>query len=190
MSPERSVSSHRPFARIVRRLPLLIWLALVWVMLWGTFDIGTLFFGVLVALLVTTVFPVPPIVTAIVVHPLPLLGLALYLAWDLLVSTLRVSWQAVRYGPRVKAAIVAVTMANDSDHLIAMVANAVSLAPGKFVLQIDRVNRICYVYTLGMGQDDVESVRRDVLLLEDKVVRAVGSHAEVAAIKERSRRGS
>ena len=183
MSSEREVSSRRPLARTARRLPLLIWLTLVWMMLWGTFDLGTLFFGILVALGVSILFPVPSINTDIVVHPLPLLALAVYLAWDLASSTLRVSWQAVRYGRRVKAGIVAVTMASDSDHLIAMVANAISLAPGKFVLQIDRVNQICYVYALGLSSGEAESVRQDVLALERRIVRAVGSAADLAAVE-------
>ncbi|GAA0535205.1 multisubunit sodium/proton antiporter MrpE subunit [Saccharopolyspora erythraea NRRL 2338] len=169
--------------RVLRRLPLLLWLTLVWVMLWGTLDAGTVFFGLIVALLVTAVFPMPPITTNIVVRPHRLAHLVLYLAWDLLISTARVAWQAVRYGPNAKAGIVAVTMLTDSDHLTAMVANGVSLAPGKFVMQIDRANRICYVYALGMGEHDAESVRRDVLSLEAKVVRAVGSPAEVAMVE-------
>jgi multicomponent Na+:H+ antiporter subunit E len=170
-----------------RRLPLVAWLTLIWVMLWGTVDLGTLLFGAIVAIVVTTVFPLPPITTNIVVRPLHLLHLTAFLAWDLLISTLRVSWQALRYGRNARAGIVAVTMMTDSDHLTAMVANAVSLAPGKFVMQIDRANRICYVYALGMREGDAEPVRRDVLNLEERVVRAVGSRGEVAMVDARGR---
>ena len=168
--------------RFARRLPLVAWLTVVWLLLWGTFDLGTLLFGVLVAVLVATLFPMPPIRTGMRLRPLRLLELIGYLAWDLVVSTLRVSWQALRHGPGTPAGIVAVTLLTDSDHLTAMVANGVSLAPGKFVMQIDRVNRICYVYALGMRESDAESVRRDVLALEKRVVRAVGSPRAVALV--------
>jgi multicomponent Na+:H+ antiporter subunit E len=114
-------------------------------------------------------------------------SLVAYLAWDLVVSTLRVSWQALRYGRDARAGIVAVTMLTDSDHLTAMVANAVSLAPGKNVLQIDRAHRICYVYALGMREEDAESVRQDVLALERRVVRAVGSATDVAMVRAQGR---
>ncbi|MDA3625782.1 Na+/H+ antiporter subunit E [Saccharopolyspora oryzae] len=167
---------------LVRRLPLVAWLTVVWVMLWGTFDLGTLFFGLVVAVFVATLFPTPTINTNMSVRPLSLLALVGYLAWDLVISTARVSWQAVTRGPRATAGIVAVTLRTDSDHIIAMVANALSLAPGKFVLQIDRVNRICYVYALGMQVEDAESVRREVLALERRVVRAVGSANDVALV--------
>ncbi|PKW12648.1 Na+/H+ antiporter subunit E [Saccharopolyspora spinosa] len=179
---EQAIGRRR---RLVQRLPLVAWLTLVWVMLWGTFDLGTLFFGLVVALLVSTVFPLPTINTNIKVRLLRLVQLVGYLAWDLVSSTARVAWQALRHGPNAKSGIVAVTLRTDSDHITAMVANAVSLAPGKFVLQIDRVNRICYVYALGMRVEDVESVRRDVLALERRVVQAVGSANEVALVSGR-----
>jgi len=168
--------------RLLRRLPLICWLTLVWILLWGTFDVGTVLFGLLVAVLVSTVFPLPPVATNIVVRPGALLRLIAYLAYDLLISTVRVTWQAVRYGPSAKAGIVAVTLLTDSDHLTAMVANAVSLAPGKFVLQVDRAHGICYVYALGVREGDEDAVRREVLGLEARVVRAVGGKAELELV--------
>lgn len=168
--------------QFLRRLPLLIWLTVVWIMLWGTLDVGTVFFGILVAGLVIVVFPMVTISTNIVVRPVRVLSLVLYLLWDLVVSAVRVAWQAVRYRFRAKAGIVAVRMRNDSDHLTAMVANAVSLAPGKFVMQIDRANQLCYVYVLGMTEESAEAARREVLDLESRVVRALGSAEETALL--------
>lgn len=164
--------------RLLRRLPLVLWLTAVWVLLWGSFDAGTLFFGLVVALLVSSLFPLPMIRTGMVLRPLPALRLAAYLAWDLVISTARVAWQAVRHRRATTAGIVATTLHVDSDHLIAIVASAVSLAPGKFVLQIDRANLTCYVYALGLSPGDEESVRREVRFLERLVVEAVGSTAQ------------
>lgn len=183
------MSDRRKLKRALRRLPLVVWLTVVWILLWGTLDLGTLVFGALVAVLVVTVFPVPPVTTNIVVRPLGLLRLIGYLAYDLVYSTLRVSWQAVRHGPRTRAGIVAVTLLTDSDHLTAMVANGVSLAPGKFVLQVDRTHGVCYVYALGLRPGEEDSVRRDVLALEARVVRAVGSRAELALVDGRPQSG-
>jgi multicomponent Na+:H+ antiporter subunit E len=168
--------------RLLRRVPLMIWLTLVWVLLWGTFDLGTLLFGLVVAALVSLLFPQPPIRTGMVIRPLPLLRLIGYLGWDLLVSTMRVTWQALRFGPNATAGIVGARLRIDSDHLTALVASAISLAPGQFVLQIDRANRICYVYALCL--DGEESVRREVARLEHFVVSAVGSAAERELVQE------
>lgn len=186
MSPgrgERVISRRRPIERVVRRLPLFGWLVAVWLLLWGTYDVGTVVFGVLVALLVMWIFPAPPIATDIRLRPLGAGYLVLLLAWDLVASTARVAWQAVRHRGRARAAIVAVPLVTDSDHLMAMVANAVSLAPGKFVMQIDRVNRVCYVYELGVAAAGVDAVRRDVLGWERRVVRAVGTAAQVESVE-------
>lgn len=175
---EHVVSRRRPLSRAVRKLPLLVWLTLVWILLWGTYDVGTVFFGLLVSVAVMTVFPAPSISTNLTARPLRIVQLVAYLAWDMVSSTVRVSWQSVRHGPRARSGIVAVTLRTDSDHLIAMVANGVSLAPGKFVMQIDRPNRICYVHALGMHATDAATVRREVLALERRVVRAFGSARE------------
>ncbi|WP_181188409.1 Na+/H+ antiporter subunit E [Actinopolyspora mortivallis] len=185
---EHVVSARHPLRRLVRRIPLLAWLVLVWLLLWGTYDLGTTLFGVLVGVLVTGFFPAPPIVTDIRLRPWGIVRLVVRLAWDLVVSTARVAWHAVVQGPRARAAIVEVRLVTDSDHLMAMVANAVSLAPGNFVLQLDRANRICYVYALGCGRDASERVRREVLAWERSVVRAVGT-AEQVRLVERTHRG-
>ncbi|RRO13247.1 Na+/H+ antiporter subunit E [Saccharopolyspora rhizosphaerae] len=163
---------------MLRRTPLVLWLTAVWVLLWGTFDVGTLFFGLVVALLVSVLFPSPMIRTGMVLRPLPGLRLVAYLAWDLVVSTLRVAWQAVRYRHAATAGIVAAHLSVDSDHLIAIIASGVTLAPGKFVLQIDRATSTCYVYALGFREGDEESVRQEMRLLERLVVDAVGSEAQ------------
>lgn len=168
--------------RLLRRLPLVFWLTVVWVLLWGTFDLGTLLFGLIVAVLVSVLFPLPRIRTGMVVRPMPLLRLVGYLGWDLIVSTMRVTWQALRFGPNATAGIVAARLRIDSDHLTALVASAISLAPGQFVLQIDRANRLCYVYALCF--DSEESVRNQVARLERFVVSAVGSAAEREHLQE------
>lgn len=173
--------------RLVRRVPLVVWLIVVWVLLWGQLTPKIVLTGVLVALVVTLVFPMPPASSTLALRPLRFSRLVGYLAGDLVVSTLRVSWQALRHGRSTRAGIVAVRTMTDSDYLTAVLANAVSLAPGKFVLQVDRANRLCYVYALGLGDEDVsadvEKVRRDVSRLEAHVVRAIGSDREIAVVE-------
>ena len=172
----------------MRRVPLVVWLVVVWVLLWGAVSAKIVLSGVLVAVVVTLVFPMPPASSTLALRPLRFSRLVAFLVWDLVISTLRVSWQAVRYGRSTRAGIVAVRTMTDSDYLTAVLANAVSLAPGKFVLQIDRANRLCYVYALGFGDEDVhadvEKVRRDVGRLEEHVVRAIGSDREISAVEQ------
>jgi len=169
--------------RIRARWPQLVWLTAVWVLLWGTFSVKSMVGGVLVAALVTAFFPLPLTGERLPFRPLRLLRLSGYLAYDLMVSSVEISWETLRYGPRTTAGIVAVPLQTGSALVAAAVADAVSLAPGTFVLQTDRRRGICYVYALGMrGPDDVARVRREVLMLQRRVINALGSRAEIAAI--------
>lgn len=165
------------------RWPHVVWLTLVWVMLWGSAAPATVLGGVLVAVLVTAAFPLPVMPEQLPVRPRQLLYLVAYLAYDLVVSGVAVSWETVRHGPRATAGIVAVPLLTGSGRVAAVVANAVSLAPGTFVLQIDHRHEVCYVYTLGMrGPADAPRIRREVLGLQRRVIRALGTRDEIAAV--------
>ncbi|MGH3908526.1 MAG: Na+/H+ antiporter subunit E [Pseudonocardiaceae bacterium] len=168
------------------QLSQLIWLTAVWVLLWGHLSVQTLLGGLLVALLVTVALPLPPVAGHLSMRPLRLLRLAGYLAVELVVSGVEISWETLRYGPRATAGIVEVPLLTDSDYVIAALANAVSLTPGEFVLQIDRRRGVCYVYSLGVrAPADAERVRGQVLVLQRRVVAALGSPDELAALGER-----
>ena len=167
------------------RLPQLVWLTAVWVLLWGTFSLKSMVGGVLIGVLVIAVFPLPLVEKRLPVRPVRLVRLIGYLAYDLVVSSVKVSWETLRYGPRTTAGIVAVPLQTGSALVAAAVADAVSLAPGTFVLQIERRRGICYVYALGIrNPDDAERVRREVLALQRRVINALGSRAEIAAMAE------
>lgn len=172
------------------RLPQLIWLTAVWVLLWGSINAKTLLGGVLVAALVTVAFPLPVIGERLRVRPVRLLWLAGYLAADLVVSGVKISWQTLRHGPRATAGIVAVPLLTESDWVATAVSNAVSLAPGTFVLQLDHQREVCYVYHLGMrGPADAHRVRRQVLGMQRRVIAALGTTEEIAAVDDQLRRG-
>ena len=55
--------------RIRARLPQLVWLTAVWVLLWGTFSVKSMVGGVLVGVLVITVFLLPLVGERLPVRP-------------------------------------------------------------------------------------------------------------------------
>ena len=167
------------------RIAQLIWLTAVWVLLWGAVNPRTVLGGALVAVLVTAAFPLPLMSGHLSIRPLRLLRLAGYLLVELVVSGVEISWETLRYGPRATAGIVEVPLLTASDLVVVAVANAVSLAPGEFVLQIDRRRRVCYVYGLGIrSRADAETARRQVLALQRRVVAALGGPDEATARDE------
>ena len=173
-------------AQLRTRLPGVVWLTLVWVLLWGTFSLQSVLGGVLVAVLVAVLFPMPAPSDRLPVRPLRLLGLAVFLGWDLVVSSVQVSWQIVRHGPRARGAIVAVPLLIRSSRVITFMANALSLSPGALVLQIDLANEVWYVYALGpRDRAAVERARMRAMDMQRRLLAAVGTREELAEARRR-----
>jgi multicomponent Na+:H+ antiporter subunit E len=162
-------------------LPAVLWLTFVWVLLWGTFSPASIAGGIVVAVLVTALFRLPPATDRLPVRPLRFLRLALFLLWDLAVSGAEVSWQVLRHGPRARGAIMAVPLISSSDRVVTVMANALSLSPGTMALQIDHDHDVWYVYALGpRDQAGVERARRRVVDMQRRVLAALGSPGEQA----------
>jgi multicomponent Na+:H+ antiporter subunit E len=172
--------------RLRARLPSLAWLTLVWVLLWGTLTPSSVLGGLLVAVLVTALFRMPLAPERLPVRPLRLLGLAGYLAYDLVVSGVEVSWQVLRHGPRATGAIVAVPLLCASDRVVTVMANALSLSPGTMALQIDHDHDVWYVYALGpRDRAGVERARLRTLDMQRRVLAALGAPGELAEAERR-----
>jgi multicomponent Na+:H+ antiporter subunit E len=166
---------------MINRLPSVLWLTCVWVLLWGTFTPASIVGGVLVGVLVTALFRLPAAPDRLPVRPLRLLGLVLFLLWDLVVSGAEVSWQVLRHGPRARGAIMAVPLISSSDRVVTVMANALSLSPGTMALQIDHDHDVWYVYALGpRDRTGVERARRRVLDMQRRVLAALGTPEELS----------
>ena len=177
------MNADRSPLRLRHQLPLLAWLVLVWMLLWGTWSWANVLSGAAVALLVTLLLPLPHVVGGTRVRPLPLLVFLGHFVVDLVVSGAQVAWLAVRPGGRRMSAIVRVQLRTDSDLLLTMVAEATSLVPGSLVLDLDREGRTITVHLLHVrDRAHVEQERADVLVVEERLVRAFGSVEDLAAI--------
>jgi multicomponent Na+:H+ antiporter subunit E len=162
----------------------IVWLTLVWVLLWGTFTPLSIVGGVVVALAVIGAFRFPPAEAHLPVRPLRLLGLVGYLFYDMVVSGAEVSWQTLRYGRRARGAVFEVPLLSSSDRVVAVVANALSLSPGAMALQIDHEHRRWFVYALGpRDRPGVERSRRRTMDMQRRVIAALGTPEELAAVK-------
>ena len=165
------------------QLPLLVWLVLVWILLWGTWSWANLASGLAVALAVTVLLPLPAVVGGLRVRPRPLLGFLGHFLVDLALSGAQVAWQAVRPGRPRRGAIVQVRLRTDSDLLLTIIAQTLCLVPGSLVLDLDREERTIALHLLHVRDlDHVELEKAGVLAMEDRVVRAFGSAREIAAL--------
>ncbi|MBQ1088650.1 Na+/H+ antiporter subunit E [Streptomyces sp. B93] len=160
--------------RVGRHLPMVGWLWLLWIMLWGSLGPRVLVGGAVVAVVVVAVFPLPAVPGWL---PRPLAGVRLLvrLLADLVGSGVVVAWQAVRHGPRTSAAIVEVPLRADDDLLITAVAEVATMSPGTLVMEIDRRRRRLYVHALPVRDArGVELRREEVRSVERTVARAMG----------------
>ena len=165
------------------QLPLLAWLVVVWILLWGTFSWANVVSGVVVALLIMVLLPLPPVVGGTRVRPLSLLRFVGHFLADLAVSGAQVAWRAVGPSGVQQGAIVRVQLRADSDLLLTAVAETISLVPGSLVLDLDREERLMAVHLLHVDDlADVERQRADVLAVEDRIVRAFGTAEDIAAL--------
>ena len=116
-------------------------------------------------------------------RPLPLLAFLGHFLADLALSGAQVAWQALRPGRQRQSAIVRVRLRTDSDLLLTIIAQTVSLVPGSLVLDLDREERLIAIHLLHVrDHEHVELEKAGVLATEDRVVRAFGSAAEIAAL--------
>ncbi len=151
-----------------------MWLWVVWVLLWGTFTPLTMVGGAVVAAAVLWLFPVRRL-PRLALRPGPLLGLVGFLALDLVRSSLEVSRETLRRGPRSRGAILELPLASTDDRVVAILAAAYTVTPGTIVVQIDNARSRWYIYVLGPRDTaGVEAARDHALDVQRRVVAAVG----------------
>ena len=176
-------------ARLWRQLPFFVWLVLLWMMLWGQVTVLSVLTGVIVAVLVTRIFHLP---TAALSGRLNLwyglVFIVLFLG-ELVRGAVTVAWQALSPGTT-PSGIVRVPLRTDDDLIMTHVAVTASLIPGSLVVETDRERRVLYLHVLGIrSAADADTQRRGVLLWEDRIVRAVGSRADLEAIRHEREEG-
>ncbi|MEV6704866.1 Na+/H+ antiporter subunit E [Micromonospora wenchangensis] len=169
--------------RIGRRRDQLIalgWLVVVWNLLWGNFSPANLLAGLLVGGAVLVFFPLPPVSFGGRLRPRALLRLAGVFVVELVSASIHVAAIAVRPGFRPRGAIIGVRLRVRTDLNLALTAELLSLVPGTLIVEVDRDSGVLYVHVLDVRSPaDLTGSRDRILAVEERVVRAVGSAAEL-----------
>ncbi len=185
MSPDLTQTpTRRVLSSLWRQLPFFVWLIALWMLLWGQFTVIAFLSGLAVAILVTRVFRLPPVELSGRVNVwwgLVFLG---EFALALVRGSLTVAWQVLDWRRQPGAAVVAVRLRTDDDLIMTHTAVTASLIPGSLVVEADRDRRVLYLHVIGVRSDaDLERQRDSVLHWEQRIVRAVGSSAQVRQIQ-------
>ena len=158
-----------------------LWLTVVWVLLWWTFELGTALAGLGIAVLVTGVFRLPRLRLDGRGHPVSLL----YLLWrflaDLVVASAQVVALALDPRRMPRSAVIGVQLRSRNELYLTLTAEITCLVPGSVVVEAHRTTGMLYVHVLDVGiSKGVEAARRHVLDTEARVLRALASDAELA----------
>ncbi|MEO6827618.1 MAG: Na+/H+ antiporter subunit E [Microbacteriaceae bacterium] len=168
----------------LRQLPYAAWLIVLWLALWGQLTILALVTGVLVAALVLRFFYLPPAEAPGRFNLYRFVILASRFALDLMQASFQVAWAAIRPQPVQTSSIIQVDLRTRSDLIMTLTAEAITLIPGSFVVEIDRENTILYLHVLDANTvGEIERMRQTVFAQEERIIRAVGSMDDVRRIQ-------
>lgn len=179
MSGERTGSTAQAGRRLGPRQllqwPMILWLTLVWAALWGSVAPLILVSGVLVGVLVSLVFPLPPLRAAPRLHPWGVLDLLGRFLVDLVVASAQVVWVTLRPGTT-RSAVIEVDLTTDSDLVMTFTAQLVSLVPGSVIVEARRSTHTLFLHVLDVTDEtQVDDARKRVLEQEQRVLRAFTS---------------
>ena len=173
---------------LLHQLPLLIWLVVLWMLLWGAFSWLNLVTGALIALLVTRVFYLPPIQLSGRLNLWWAFVFAVRFTYDLFAASIQVAWLAVDPRSIPSSSVVAVSLRSRSDLIMTLVSIAISLVPGSLVVEADRLRGVLYVHVLNTrNSGDVTDARASVLAVEGRIVKALGSRQDVELVRSQER---
>ena len=172
--------------RVRGRLPsaaMVVWLTAVWVLLWGDLSWGNVVNGILLAVFVSVLLPLPNVSDLGAFRPLGVAVLVVRFLWDALAGALQVTRVAIRPAPP-RSAVIKVQLRSHSDVILATTAGLTSLIPGSVVVEAHRLTGVLYLHILdlppGETEEAIESVRKVVLGQEERLLRAISADAVLA----------
>lgn len=182
----RAPSTRREVrGRLWQQLPLLLGLVLLWSVLWGHVTWLSILTGIIVAIVVTRVFYLPPAELSGRINLWYTVVFLAHFLLDVATASFTVAYQALNPRPIPRSSVIGVQLRTRSDLIMTLDAIAMSLVPGSLVVEADRERSILYLHTFDtQTTDDVEAMRKKVLVVEARIVRAIGSRADLARLHE------
>lgn len=144
-------------------------LAVGWCALFGTFDLGHLLQGFLLAFAVLSLSSPLYGRTAYFRRVLLMARLGAYFLYELAASSVQVAWDVLTPTPRSRPAIIAVPLDLEDPAQITVLANLISLTPGSLSLDVSPDRKTLYVHQ--MFVDDPDEARRRIKTGFERLVR-------------------
>lgn len=164
---------RRPFPGQVL---LALWLALVWLLLWGAVSPLVVLSAAVAAPVSLAACRLPGVPTSSRPRLRRWPGAVTRLLRDLVTSSAEVAWATLHRGPRTRSAVLRLRLTGASDATITTVASRLSLEPGTLVVDVDRGTDTLYVYVLDVEtDDDIARARRNMQRTAADITGALGA---------------
>lgn len=154
-------------------IAIVLALTVVWAALWESASAGTVIAGFAVGAAVLWVIPSNQTGATFRLRPIKSLRLAIYFSRMLFMATALVAWEVATPQNRINQGIVKVPMLGESNGLVTIVANMISLTPGTLTIEVRDEPMTLYVHVLHLRS--LEEVRSEVRILERLVIDAFGT---------------
>ena len=187
-----SARSQRPgLKQRLRTLPrrcslgMTTWLFVVWLLLIRDLSAVSICGGLLIAVALQTFSPMPHVNPVKRFRPLRVTWLILRFAWDLLASAFQVAYMVLRSKPA-RPQMIEVEMVTRSEFYLTMASAMTCLVPGSLVVraQISPSRVVLHVLD-GQLSGGARGVEKSLHALEMRIVKALGSRAEIREAEER-----
>ncbi|UYG18058.1 Na+/H+ antiporter subunit E [Brachybacterium huguangmaarense] len=146
-----------------------------WCLLWGgRFSPSDVLGGLLVAAVVVILFPLPRLSVELTLRPWSFLTFVARFLADMFVSSLQVSWYALRPSGTPGNSVIAVQLRSRSDLFLTATGMLCTLVPGSVVVEAQRSTGTLFLHVIGAYDTaTVEAARQRVLRQEERVLRAL-----------------
>lgn len=181
---------RRPKTPLKAELPLIVFLAVLWMAAWQSFTLGTFILGLVYSTIIVRVFYLPPLRGSGRFNPLWALVFSVRFLWKMTAASFHVAHLVFTQGPKVGGSITSVQLRSHDDFIVTLVGHALALVPGSLVLDVDRTTATLYLHCLDVrDDDDAERIRRDALRTESLMIRTLGNRSDLAVVKAEKRLG-
>lgn len=148
-----------------------VFLAAVWMMLWGAASWVTALGGLAVATALVGVARQPAMPLGLGPYPGRMLRALAWVVLDIARSTVTVAWAAVRTGQATRSEVIRVRAPACRSEVLVLAAGLISISPGTLVVEIDNERDELLVHVLPVH--DTERSRAELQHTTDRLVHAL-----------------
>lgn len=146
------------------KLGVLLTGTIIWLLLWGAFDLTGIVMGLALSALVS--YAVPPKAgpdLAHVMRKLPkIIGLAFFFLWELLLANLRLAWDAVTPGLDISPSIIALPLEAKTDSEIFLLTMLITLTPGTLSMEVTEDRSHLFVHCAYAGENAIADIKKNL----------------------------